>query len=136
MSGRKTFVSYDHSEDEEYKRLLKAWDANTSFDFDFDSRDPKVLIDSSDASVIKDELTAKMKAADYLLVIVGEKTYTSKWVKWEIRRAMESDVKLKLAAVKIRSYYQFPDGLEHASIALNFTLNDIVNALNRATNYY
>ncbi len=43
-----------------------------------------------------------MKDADYLLVIVGEKTYTSKWVGWEISRARESDVKLKLAAVKLK----------------------------------
>ncbi|CAN5823128.1 hypothetical protein BH20ACI4_BH20ACI4_03510 [soil metagenome] len=136
MIGKKVFVSYDHSEDVDYKRLLQAWDANTSFDFDFDSRGPNVPIDSYDASVIKGVLTAKMKSADYLLVIVGEKTHTSKWVRWEIGRARESDVKLKLAAVKIKSYYTLLEGLAGASVSQNFTLEGIVNALNAATNYY
>lgn len=109
-----------------------AWDANTSFDFEFDSRGPNVPIDSIDASVIKGALTTKMKDADYLLVIIGEKTYTSKWVRWEISRAKESDIKLKLAAVKIKSYYQLPDDLIGASISSNFTLDGIVQALNNA----
>ena len=30
----KVFVSYDHSEDANYKRLLQAWDANPDFDFE------------------------------------------------------------------------------------------------------
>ena len=129
MAEKKVFVSYDHSEDADYKRLLQAWDANTSFDFEFDSRGPNVPIDSIDASVIKGALTTKMKDADYLLVIIGEKTYTSKWVRWEIIHAKENDVKLKLAAVKIKSYYQLPEGLSGASISSSFTLEGIVQAL-------
>lgn len=38
MAKPKVFVSYDHSEDSDYKRLLQAWDANPNFKFDFDSR--------------------------------------------------------------------------------------------------
>jgi hypothetical protein len=136
MAGKETFVSYDHSEDADYKRLLQAWDANTSFDFEFDSRGPNVPIDSTEASVIQGALTTKMKSAKYLLVIVGEKTHTSKWVKWEINRAKQNDVKLKLAAVKIKSTNQLPEGLAGASISSNFTLDGIVTALNNATNNY
>ena len=40
MPKTKVFVSYDHSEDALYKRLLQAWDANPTFDFEFDSRGP------------------------------------------------------------------------------------------------
>ncbi len=32
MARKKVFISYDHSEDVRYKRLLDAWDANTSFE--------------------------------------------------------------------------------------------------------
>lgn len=138
MAGKKVFVSYDHSEDVHYKRLLQAWDANTSFDFEFDSRGPDVPIDSEDAGRIKAALTAKMKEADYLLVIVGKKTHTSKWVTWEIDRAKQSDVKLRLAAVKIDRDYTTPSGLigVGTSWAYSFTLENIVNALNGATNNY
>ena len=101
MAKKKVFVSYDHSEDVHYKRLMQALDANPEFDFEFDSRGPDVAIDSDEASKVKAALTTKMKSAEYLLVIVGKKTYSSKWVTWEISRAKEDDIKLKLAAVKI-----------------------------------
>lgn len=138
MAGKKVFVSYDHSEDAHYKRLLQAWDANTSFDFEFDSRGPDTAIDSADAGRIKAALTAKMKEADYLLVIVGGKTHTSKWVTWEIDRAKQSDVKLKLAAVKIDRGNTTPSGLigVGTSWAYSFTLENIVAALDGATNTY
>lgn len=138
MAGKKVFVSYDHSEDVHYKRLLQAWDANTSFDFEFDSRGPDVPINSEDAGRIKAALTAKMKDADYLLVIVGKKTYTSNWVTWEIERAKQSDVKLRLAAVKIDRENTTPSGLigVGTSWAYGFTLENIVAALNGATNNY
>jgi hypothetical protein len=138
MAGKKVFVSYDHSEDAHYKRLLQAWDANTSFDFEFDSRGPNVPIDSEEASRIKAALTAKMKSADYLLVIVGKKTHASKWVTWEISRAKESDVKLRLAAVKIEGGNITPSGLlgVGTSWAYSFTLESIVRALDAATNIY
>jgi hypothetical protein len=138
MAGKKVFVSYDHSEDVHYKRLLQAWDANTSFDFEFDSRGPDVPIDSEDAGRIKASLTAKMKEADYLLVIVGKKTHTSKWVTWEIERAKQSDVKLRLAAVKIDRDNTNPSGLIGigTSWVYSFTLDNIISALNGASNNY
>ncbi len=89
MAKLKVFVSYDHSEDAHYKYLLQAWDANSSFDFEFDSRGPDVAIDSSDAGVVKAALTAKMKTATHLLVLVGSKSSASKWIAWEIDRACQ-----------------------------------------------
>jgi hypothetical protein len=110
MAKTEVFVSYDHSEDVHYKRLLQAWDANPDFDFDFDSRGPNVTIDSTEAAVIKASLTTKMKTATHLLVLVGAKSSTSKWMAWEIARAKESDLKLKLAAVKLGSLTLAPRG--------------------------
>lgn len=134
---KKVFVSYDHSEDVHYKELLRAWDANTSFDFEFDQRSPNVPIDSNDASVIQASLTNKMKESEYILVIIGKKSYTSKWMKWEIDRAKKDDVKLKFAAVKIENTNQKPDSLPNSTaIASGFTLEGIVNALNMANSYY
>ena len=36
MENHAVFISYDHSEDVHYKRLLEAWDANSKFDFEFE----------------------------------------------------------------------------------------------------
>lgn len=133
MSVKKVFVSYDHSEDVHYKDLLRAWDANTSFDFEFDLRSPNEAIDSSQAHVIQAALTKKMKESAYILVIVGSKSYTSKWMKWEIERAKQTDTNLRFAAVKIISGNQLPSGFPgNAPVANGFTLEGIDAALEKA----
>jgi len=138
MAKKKVFVSYDHSEDAHYKYLLQAWDANDNFDFEFDNRSVNVAIDSTEAAIIKAALTAKMKQADYLLVIVGSKTSGSKWVNWEVSQAKTSDVKLKLAAVKIDSKNSLPTGLStsNTAIADEFKQDKVIKALNQANNSY
>lgn len=134
MAKLKVFVSYDHSEDAHYKRLLQAWDANPDFDFEFDSRGPDVAIDSNDAAAVKAALTAKMKSATHLLVLVGSKTSKSKWINWEIDRAKQSDVKLKLAAVKLAKDNETPAGLLNVgtSWATSFERDRVVDALKNA----
>jgi hypothetical protein len=138
MPKAKVFVSYDHSEDVHYKRLLQAWDANPDFDFEFDSRGPNVPIDSDDAAVVKQALTRMMKSATHLLVLVGEKSAKSKWMEWEIGRAKEADVKLRLAAVKLARDNETPSGLlgVGTSWATSFERDRIVEALREAKNSY
>jgi hypothetical protein len=134
MAKPKVFVSYDHSEDAHYKRLLQAWDANPDFDFEFDSRGPDVAIDSHDAGVVKAALTTRMKAATHLLVLVGSKSSKSKWMAWEIERAKQPDVKLRLAAVRLGRDYEIPQGLLNVgtSWATSFTRDRVVEALRTA----
>jgi hypothetical protein len=138
MPKTKVFVSYDHSEDAHYKRLMQAWDANSDFDFEFDSRGPNEPIDSDNAAVIKQALVRMMKTATHLLVIVGSKTAASKWVNWEINRAMQDDVKLKLAAVKIEKANAAPTSLLGVGTAwaTSFERDRIVEALKLAKNTY
>jgi hypothetical protein len=131
--AKKVFVSYDHSEDVHYRDLLRAWDANTDFDFEFDLRSPTVAIDSTEASVIQGALTKKMKESEYILVIVGAKAHTSKWMKWEIERAKQADTNLKFAAVKIKTNNTNPSGLPSTTaIADEFKLDNIEKALSNA----
>ncbi len=134
MATHKVFVSYDHSEDAHYKRLLQAWHANPDFDFEFDSRGPNVAVNSTEAGPIKTALTKKMKEATHLLVLVGEKTATSSWVTWEISRAKESDVRLKLAAIKLGRENVTPSGLlgVKTSFATSFERDRIIEALKAA----
>jgi len=135
---KKVFISYDHSEDVRYRNLLAAWDANTSFEFQFDDRSPQEAIDSTSAGRIKASLTTMMKSAQYLLVIVGANSHTSKWMTWEIERAKQPDIKLRLAAVKINRGYPTPPGLLGVGTAManTFERDGIVAALNSATNIY
>jgi hypothetical protein len=138
MPKRQTFVSYDHSEDAYYKRLLQAWDANPDFDFEFDSRGPNVPIDSTNAQVIKQALTRMMMGATHLLVIVGKKSAQSRWMSWEISRARQPDVKLRMAAVKLARENETPSGLIGVGTAwaTSFERDRIVEALGQANNTY
>lgn len=137
MARTKVFVSYDHSEDALYKRLLQAWDANPDFDFEFDSRGPNVAIDSVDAVVVKAALAKLMMSATHLLVLVGEKASASKWITWEIERAKQNDIKLKLAAVKLAKTNSTPLGLLNVGTAwaTSFERDRIVEALKVANRY-
>jgi hypothetical protein len=101
MANHAVFISYDHSEDVHYKRLLEAWDANSNFDFQFENHSVRQPINSIYAPAIKTAITKKMQNASHLLVIVGAKSYTSSWIEWEINKAKE--LGLKIAAVKINS---------------------------------
>lgn len=131
--AKKVFVSYDHSEDAHYRDLLTAWDANTDFNFEIDLRSPTVPIDSDRAGVVQAALTKKMKESEYILVIVGEKSHASKWMKWEIDRAKQDDTKLRFAAVKTKSNNPNPVNLpSYTAIANEFKLDKIEAALRNA----
>ncbi|WP_207434914.1 TIR domain-containing protein [Sabulibacter ruber] len=136
--AKKVFISYDHSEDKIYKELLRAWDANSAFSFEFDQRSPNIAINSTDSARIKQSLTRMMMDAEYLFVIIGRKSWQSNWMNWEIERAKQSDIKLKLAAVKIDYYNTTPSGLLNTgtSFATSFTQDKIITALNNAKNNY
>jgi hypothetical protein len=136
--AKKVFISYDHSEDSLYRDLLRAWDANSAFEFEFDLRSPYEPINSVNATAIKQSLTRMMKEADYLLVIIGKKSHTSSWMSWEIDRAKQWDTKLRLAAVKIDYNNTTPLGLLGCgtAFATAFERDKIINALNQATNSY
>lgn len=138
MAKTKVFVSYDHSEDALYKRLLQAWDANPDFDFEFDSRGPDVAIDSTNAATIKQALTRMMKEATHLLVLVGAKSASSRWMAWEIDRAKQPDIKLKLAAIKLAKTNATPTGLLNTgtSWATSFERDRILEALKNASSNY
>lgn len=138
MPRQRVFVSYDHSEDVHYKRLLQAWDANPEFDFEFDSRGPNVPINSDHGATVKQSLTRMMKGATHLLVLVGAQTAASTWVNWEIERAKQADVRLKLAAVKLAKANATPAGLlgSGTAWATSFARDRIVEALRIASNHY
>jgi len=133
-TARKVFVSYDHDRDARYRDLLRAWDKNPQFEFRFDLTSPVEAIDSCDKGVVKRALTPKMKAAEYLLVLVGEQTARSKWVEWEIERATEPDVNLKVAAIKLHKSSRLPSALQGigAACATGFSLENVTKVLNAA----
>ena len=130
MAKKKIFISYDYNNDKHYKNLLKAWDANGTFDFSFHDHSADVSIKSTNATVIKRAISAKINNATYFLCIVGEKTHKSDWVEWEIDKAVE--LNKKIVAVKTSSTNTTPDNLYgvDTSWAMSFAEDSIKKAVN------
>jgi hypothetical protein len=131
---KKVFISYDHSEDVHIRNLLEAWNQNGKFSFTMERTSPFERIDSDDEGVVKRALTPMLKKADYLLVIVGEKTAKSRFVCWEIERAQAKDVNLRIAAVKLHSRCRLPAPLlgRKVSCAKTFSHAAVIAALENA----
>ena len=132
MAKKSVFISYDYDSDKHYKNLLVAWDANKEFDFSFYDASVDVSVDSDDAAAIKRVISARINSATHFLCIVGEKTHKSKWVAWEIDKAVE--LKKKIVAVKTAKDNKTPTGLYGvgATWALSFNFASIKKALEDA----
>lgn len=143
MAKKKVCISFDYENDNHYKNLLKAWDANSNFEFTFNDQTPNE-INTNNYSVVKGVLTKKIDAATYLLVIVGK--YANEqhprkyeigdinWLNWEINKA--KSLNKKLIAVKIDRSNDSPTALYNsgAEWAMSFTQDAIIKALNAAAN--
>lgn len=141
MAKKHVFVSFDYERDKHYKYLLNAWDANKNMDFvfsDFSSDE----IHSNSISVVKANLTKRIKSATYTLILVGKdaqkqhKDYKSigfnNWQSFEIQRSV--DAGNKIVVVKLDNSYSAP--LEcygvGAQWVYNFSQDNIISALNKA----
>lgn len=131
MAKKKVFVSFDYDSDKHYKLLLQAWDANSSFDFNFNDQSVTEPIDSNDASRIKAGISRKMNNSTYCLIIIGKDTHKSDWISWEIENA--NNLGLKLIVVKIDKSYKTPEVLygKNASWAMSFKQDSIINAIEK-----
>jgi hypothetical protein len=132
MAKKKIFISYDYTNDKTYKNLLLAWDKNSDFDFGFYDMSVDVSVDSNDAAAIKRVISARIGDSTYFLCLVGKYTSKSKWVAWEIAKAVE--LKKRLIGVKIDKDNPTPDGLYGvgAKWALSFNFEAIKNAVDEA----
>ncbi|MFC3092979.1 hypothetical protein DRW07_02010 [Alteromonas sediminis] len=63
MAKKNVFVSYGYDNDRNYKNLLKAWDANSQFNFSFHDHSADVSINSTNASAITRAISAKINNA-------------------------------------------------------------------------
>ncbi|MEG0498219.1 MAG: TIR domain-containing protein [Carnobacterium sp.] len=141
MAKKKVFVSFDYEEDKHYYYLLKAWDANDSFDFIFSDYSSKE-INSDSVSVVKQSLSRRINEATYTLVIVGKdanKKHSDSteigyknWQNYEVAKSIEHGN--KLVGVKINSNYSAPEELlgVGAKWALSFKEENILSALSEA----
>lgn len=70
MGKKKVIVSFDYEHDRYYYYLLKAWDANSKFDFFFSDMTPEEIKTKS-VDTVKQVLSSKIHDADYMIAIIG-----------------------------------------------------------------
>ena len=129
MAKNRVFISYDYTNDKNYKNRLLAWDKNEDLDFSFYDMSGEVSADSSDAAAIKRDISAKISDSSHFLCLVGKYTHKSRWVEWEIKTAVE--LKKKIVAVQLEKNTTTPNALYGVgtSWALSFDFDVIKKAL-------
>lgn len=127
MAKRKVFISFDY-DDRHYKNLLVAWDKNGQFDFGFYDGSVTAPVNSENAGPIRRFISQRIVACPRFLCIVGEHTYRSNWVAWEIDKAIE--LRRRIIAVKTDRFNTSPANLLNAGAtwALSFTFDAIKKA--------
>jgi Thoeris protein ThsB, TIR-like domain len=129
MVKKRVFISYDYTNDKSYKDLVLAWNKNANLDFSFYDMPVEVSVDSSDAAGIKRDISARISDSSHFLCLVGKYTHKSRWVDWEIKKAVE--LKKKIVAVQVEKNTTTPNALYGVgtSWALSFNFDVIKNAL-------
>jgi len=138
---KRIFISFDYEHDKNYRYLLTALAKNPRSDIEFTDVTPEE-IQSYDVGRIKAVLTKKIKEATHTLVIVGKYANSyhpnrdeigeRNWQWWEINKSDEEGK--GFIAVKIESSNEPPEPLygKGATWANSFTVDSIVNAIDRA----
>ena len=138
---KRIFISFDYEHDKNYRYLLTALAKNPRSDIEFTDVTPEE-IQSYDVGRIKAVLTKKIKEATHTLVIVGKYANSyhldrdeigkRNWQWWEINKSDEEGK--GFIAVKIESSNEPPEPLygKGATWANSFTVDAIVNAIDRA----
>jgi len=138
---KRIFISFDYEHDKNYRYLLTALAKNPRSDIEFTDVTPEE-IQSYNVDRIKAVLTKKIKEATHTLVIVGKYANSyhpdrdeigeRNWQWWEINKSDEEGK--GFIAVKIESSNEPPEPLygKGATWANSFTVDAIVNAIDRA----
>lgn len=123
------FISYDYDKDRHYKNLLTAWDQHDLFAFEFYDASVDISVNSTNANYIKDVIRKRILNTTHFLCLIGEETWKSEWVDWEIKKAAEFNK--KIIAVKINNNNTSPTAIFGigASWAKSFTFDSIKNAV-------
>ncbi len=139
--SKRIFISFDYDHDRNYRYLLKALAANPRSDISFEDCTPEE-IQSYDIARIKSVLTCKIREATHILVIIGKHANSyhphrheigeRNWQWWEIKKGISEGK--SFIAVQIERSNPTPDPLYgiNASWAMSYTVDSIMNAIDRA----
>lgn len=107
---RRIFVSY-HSNDKAQAKGFRLLRWNENVDFSFFDRSLLSPARSSDEDYIKRRIREEMKGTSITVVLIGKRTYKSKWVRWEIEETFDRGKALLGIKLKGKSDAKIPPAL-------------------------
>ena len=115
MAKRRVFLSFD-SDDINQIRGLRLLATNPNFDLEFYDESLRTPVDSQEADYIKRVIREKIKRAGVTLCLVGQNTYKSNWVSWELEESEKQDNSIVAMALKGIGNMIFPKYLKDSNI--------------------
>ena len=91
--ARRVFLSFVE-EDLDLVNLFRGQARNKNSDLEFSDYSVKQPYDSTDAAYIRSKIRERLRAAYVTICLIGESTYRSLWVDWEIRTSVEEGNKV------------------------------------------
>ena len=130
---KKIFISYYYEKEKTLKRLLSAWSKNKKFDIEFEDTSADISLNTKTDEDLGRELTRRIESSDLVLVIIGNKTHSRKWVKYEINEAVR--LKKPIVAVKQSRNHISPKELKGvgASWVYGFRAKRVSDAIKNAS---
>lgn len=80
---KRVFLSFQ-AEDKEQVAGLRLLVSNPSFDLEFYDESVRVPVDSDKAEYVKRVIREKVARTSVTVCLIGDMTYTSRWVDWEL----------------------------------------------------
>ena len=130
--ARNVFLSFVE-EDLKLVNLFRGQAKNQNNDLEFSDYSVKEPFDSENADYIRQEIRNLIKKVSVTLCLIGETTYKSKWVDWEIRTS--AALGKGLVGVRLHSSSKdiVPQSLkDNKAEIVDWNIKEIVQAIERA----
>lgn len=117
-SGRKNvFISFVY-EDADEVNLLRGQAKNDNSDIEFNDWSVSSAFDSEQADYIKRKITERIKQSSLTVVYISEKTQNSRWVNWEVGKALELGKKVVAVHKGDNKPSSSPDSVKNNNISI------------------
>jgi len=105
------------------------WPRTNALAAAYDAR-VETLFDRPAAEPLRAALRAQIRAADVTVCLIGEDTWRSPWIDWELRMSKESPRRNGLVGVVLQTYHPRPAAIENSgAIFVPFKRDAVARAI-------
>ncbi len=109
MLKKRIYLSCEHKH---IKKVMELLGEDSSIEIEGHDGPPRIAFDSQQADNIKHTLAEKIKRTDTTLCIIGNDTYKSPWIDWELNESEKQGKPIIAMALKGITKIYFPKHLD------------------------